>query len=97
MAHVSPELPVNVPTWYYTPRAFARAFPAFRQTSCRALTMLLPPPYAAGGRSQITVASRAGAGKQGSVIPASLLRLRPNPDEPEPRRPSEYFLPFCAV
>ena len=47
MAHVSPELSVRVPTWYYTPRTFARAFPAFRQVHCRALTLLLPPPFAA--------------------------------------------------
>jgi hypothetical protein len=47
MAHVSPELSVCVPTWYYTPREFARAFPAFRRVHCRALTLLLPPPFAA--------------------------------------------------
>jgi len=46
MAKVSPDLPVSVPTWYYTPRTFARAFPSFRKTRCRALTLLLPPPYA---------------------------------------------------
>jgi len=46
-AHVSPKLPLSVPTWYYTPHAFARAFPAFRRLSCRALTLLLPPPFAA--------------------------------------------------
>ena len=50
MAGVSPSLPDVVPTWYYTPGAFARAFaPAFRRASgwrasCRALPLLLPPP-----------------------------------------------------
>lgn len=45
MAGVSPTLPDTVPTWYYTPGAFARAFaPAFRRASCRALPLLLPPP-----------------------------------------------------
>jgi SAM-dependent methyltransferase len=45
MAGVSPTLPDIIPTWYYTPRAFARAFsPAFRRVSCRALPLLLPPP-----------------------------------------------------
>jgi SAM-dependent methyltransferase len=45
MAGVSPSLPDTVPTWYYTPRTFARGFaPAFRRTSCRALPLLLPPP-----------------------------------------------------
>jgi ubiquinone/menaquinone biosynthesis C-methylase UbiE len=47
MAPVSPDLPLSVPTWYHTPRAFARAFAGFRKTHCRALTMFLPPPYAA--------------------------------------------------
>jgi SAM-dependent methyltransferase len=46
MAHVSPALAVRVPTWYWTPRAFARALPGFRRLSCRALPLLLPPPYA---------------------------------------------------
>ena len=45
MASVSPTLPDTVPTWYHTPRAFARAFaPAFRRANCRALPWLLPPP-----------------------------------------------------
>ncbi|MBN1936740.1 MAG: methyltransferase domain-containing protein [Anaerolineae bacterium] len=47
LAGVSPSLPVLIPTWYYTPRQFARAFASFRQVSCRALPLLLPPPYAA--------------------------------------------------
>lgn len=45
IAGVSPTLPDVIPTWYHTPRAFARAFaPAFRRTGCRALPLLLPPP-----------------------------------------------------
>ena len=45
MARVSPSLPDVIPTWYYTPRAFARAFaPDFRRTECWALPLLLPPP-----------------------------------------------------
>jgi SAM-dependent methyltransferase len=47
MAHVSPSLAVRVRTWYWSPRAFARAFAGFRRVSCRALPLLLPPPYAA--------------------------------------------------
>jgi SAM-dependent methyltransferase len=47
MAHVSPALTVKVRTWYWSPRDFVRAFPAFRRVSCRALPLLLPPPYAA--------------------------------------------------
>jgi SAM-dependent methyltransferase len=46
LARVSPSMAVRVRTWYWTPRRFARAFPAFRRVSCRALTLLLPPPYA---------------------------------------------------
>jgi SAM-dependent methyltransferase len=46
-ASVSPSLAVQVPTIYYTPRSFARAFPAFRRLLCRALPLLLPPPFAA--------------------------------------------------
>jgi SAM-dependent methyltransferase len=46
LAHVSPDLPVRVRTWYGSPRRFARAFPDFRRVSCRALPLLLPPPYA---------------------------------------------------
>jgi SAM-dependent methyltransferase len=46
LAHVSPSLGVRVRTWYWSPRSFARAFPAFRRLSCRALPLLLPPPYA---------------------------------------------------
>jgi SAM-dependent methyltransferase len=45
MARVSPARPDVVPTWYYTPGAFARAFaPSFRRVSCRALPLLLPSP-----------------------------------------------------
>jgi ubiquinone/menaquinone biosynthesis C-methylase UbiE len=45
MAGVSPALPDLVPTWYYTPWGFARAFePAFKRIHCRALPLLLPPP-----------------------------------------------------
>jgi SAM-dependent methyltransferase len=48
MAPVSTGLPDLVPTWYHTPRSFARAFaPAFHQRCCRALPLLLPPPFAA--------------------------------------------------
>jgi SAM-dependent methyltransferase len=47
LAHVSPSLAVRVRTWYCTPWAFGRAFPRFRRVSCRALPLLLPPPYAA--------------------------------------------------
>jgi SAM-dependent methyltransferase len=48
MAPVSPDLAAVVPTWYHTPRSFARAFaPAFRARCCRALPFLLPPPFAA--------------------------------------------------
>jgi SAM-dependent methyltransferase len=47
MAHVSPSLAVRVRTWYWSPRAFARAFPGFRRVSCQALPFLLPPPFAA--------------------------------------------------
>jgi ubiquinone/menaquinone biosynthesis C-methylase UbiE len=43
---VSPELPLQVPTWYFSPRTFARSFALhFHQVSCRALPLLLPPPY----------------------------------------------------
>lgn len=45
---VSPALPDRVSTFYYTPNAFARAFrPHFRVINCRALLLLLPPPYLA--------------------------------------------------
>lgn len=48
MAPVSPDLASLVPTWYHTPHSFARAFaPAFRKCCCRALPLLLPPPFAA--------------------------------------------------
>jgi SAM-dependent methyltransferase len=48
MATVSPSLPVVVPTWYHTPRSFARALAGgFRTVHCRALPLLLPPPYLA--------------------------------------------------
>jgi SAM-dependent methyltransferase len=47
LASVSPALAVRVRTWYHTPRGFARSFPAFRRVSCRALPLLLPPPFAA--------------------------------------------------
>ena len=47
MPGVSPSLPAIVPTWYYTPHVFARAFvPAFRAVDCQALPLLLPPPFA---------------------------------------------------
>jgi hypothetical protein len=43
---VSPSLPHRVPTYYFTPGAFARCFaPQFRVIRCRALLVLLPPPY----------------------------------------------------
>jgi SAM-dependent methyltransferase len=43
---VSPTLPDRVPTYYYTPRHFARRFqPGFRVVSWRALLLFLPPPY----------------------------------------------------
>jgi SAM-dependent methyltransferase len=46
-AGVSAQVGERVSTWYYTPRAVRRAFrPAFRPCSCRALPLLLPPPYA---------------------------------------------------
>lgn len=45
---VSPTLPHRVHTYYYTPGAFARLFaPHFRPIRCRALLLLLPPPYLA--------------------------------------------------
>jgi SAM-dependent methyltransferase len=45
---VSPNLAVTVPTWYYTPRGFQHSLgSAFRRVSCRALPLLLPPPFAA--------------------------------------------------
>jgi SAM-dependent methyltransferase len=45
MAGVSPTLPDVIPTWYHSPRAFARAFaPAFYRVGCQALPLLLPPP-----------------------------------------------------
>ena len=45
---VSPALSQRVPTRYYTPRAFARRMaPFFRPVGCRALLLLLPPPYLA--------------------------------------------------
>jgi hypothetical protein len=48
LAGVSPALSTLVPTWYYTPTAFATAFsPAFRCVRCQALPVLLPPPYLA--------------------------------------------------
>ena len=47
-ASISAGLLVTMRTWYHTPTAFARAFqPAFRFIDCRALTLLLPPPYLA--------------------------------------------------
>jgi SAM-dependent methyltransferase len=45
LAAVSPSLPAVVPTWYPTPGALARAMPGFRVFKCRALPLLLPPPY----------------------------------------------------
>ena len=46
MAAVSPSLPTVVPTWYHTPRGFARALARwFRVVRCQALPLLLPPPY----------------------------------------------------
>jgi SAM-dependent methyltransferase len=46
MAPVSRSQQVTVPTWYHTPWTFGRAFtPAFRPLYCRALPLLLPPPY----------------------------------------------------
>lgn len=47
VATVSANLPVTVPTWYYGPRDLIRAFAGFRPVHCRALPLLLPPPYAA--------------------------------------------------
>ncbi|MBM3187156.1 MAG: methyltransferase domain-containing protein [Chloroflexi bacterium] len=48
-ASVSPQFATKVPTWYVTPGAFVRAFrPWFRPERCRALPLLLPPPYLAG-------------------------------------------------
>jgi SAM-dependent methyltransferase len=48
ISSVSPSLPATVPTWYYTPGDFERAFaPDFVRTSCRALPLLLPPPFLA--------------------------------------------------
>ena len=47
LAGVSPALAVRVRTWYHTPRDLERAFLAFRRVRCRALPLLLPPPYAA--------------------------------------------------
>ena len=45
-ARVSFELDATVSTWYYTPSGFERAFrPLFRRTQCRALPLLVPPPY----------------------------------------------------
>ncbi len=39
---------LSVMTYYYSPGDFKRAFaPAFRVVSCRALPLLLPPPYLA--------------------------------------------------
>lgn len=39
---------LSVTTYYYSPGDFKRAFrPAFRVRSCRALPLLLPPPYLA--------------------------------------------------
>jgi len=39
---------LSVTTYYYSPADFKRAFaPAFRLVSCRALPLLLPPPYLA--------------------------------------------------
>lgn len=47
-ASISPGSHVTMRTWYYTPAAFMRAFwPAFHLVDCRALTLLLPPPYLA--------------------------------------------------
>jgi SAM-dependent methyltransferase len=46
LAPVSSSLAVRVRTWYRSPKGFARAFPCFRRVSCRALPLLLPPPYA---------------------------------------------------
>ena len=48
-ASVSASSPARVPTWYYTPTSFERSFaPAFRRASCRALPLVLPPPYLSG-------------------------------------------------
>ncbi len=47
-ASISSGAQATMRTWYYTPAAFMRAFrPAFRPVDCRALTLLLPPPYLA--------------------------------------------------
>jgi len=44
-ARVSPALETTVAVWYHTPRGFARTMVGFRVQSCRALPLLLPPPY----------------------------------------------------
>ena len=49
LATVSADLDLRVPTWYYTPADVTHAFQgAFRCESCRALPLLLPPPYLDG-------------------------------------------------
>jgi SAM-dependent methyltransferase len=47
VASVSAGLALQAPTWYYGPSALRRVLaPAFALRRCRALTALLPPPYA---------------------------------------------------
>jgi SAM-dependent methyltransferase len=47
LASVSAELALQAPTWYYSPGTLRRVLaPAFAVHRCRALTALLPPPYA---------------------------------------------------
>jgi SAM-dependent methyltransferase len=72
---VSPTLPHRVPTYYYTPAAFARQFaPRFRPVRCRALLLLLPPPYLAHLTGRFPYLFRAASGLEARIAHWPVLR-----------------------
>jgi hypothetical protein len=72
---VSPTLPDRVPTYYYTPRAFARRFePGFRVISRRALLLFLPPPYLAHLSDRHLAYGRVAAGLDRGLASKPILR-----------------------
>ncbi len=72
---VSPNLPDRVPTYYHTPRAFARAFaPNFRLVRYHAVLLLLPPPYLAHLLERYPRLFRAGARLERRIAAWPVLR-----------------------
>lgn len=72
---VSPALPHRVPTFYATPHAFARRFaPHFRVVDCRALLLLLPPPYLAHLTARFPRLFRAASRLEPRLAGLPLLR-----------------------